>query len=467
MTRRKVQAAVIGAGPGGYVAAIRLGQLGVETVLIEKDKLGGECLNYGCIPSKALISMGNLVHRIQHAERMGITVKGLAVNAEKLQSWKQSVVDRLTKGVGILCKAAGVEVLYGTASFVAPHELEVPTAEGTTTLEVENAIVATGSEPIPLRGFDVDGERVVFAKQALELAPIPKRMTVIGGGITGLEIATMYAKLGTQVVVVELLDQLIPGLALDLVREVERSLKRLGVEYHVETKALGMEVGEDVVTLEVETPEERMRVESDVLLVSVGRRPRTAGLGLEAAGVELDDDGFVRVNKRMRTNVEGIYAIGDVTGIPYLAHKASKEGIVAAEAIAGEASEADWVAMPAAIFTDPEIATVGLSEAEAKEQGHDLLVGKFPFRASGRALTHGEAEGFVKVIGDAESKALLGVEIVGPEASDLISEAALALEMGALVEDVALTVHPHPTLSESVMESAEDALDRAIHIPRR
>ncbi len=467
MTRRKVRAAVIGAGPGGYVAAIRMGQLGVETVLIEKDRLGGECLNYGCIPSKALISMGNLVHRIQHAEQMGVTVKGLNVNPKKLQAWKKSVVDRLTKGVGILCKAAGVEVLYGSAAFLGPHELEVSGGDGTTTLEVENVIIATGSEPIPLKGFEADGERVIYPKQALELAPFPRRMTVIGGGITGLEIGTMFAKLGTKVVVVELLEQLIPGLALDLVREVERSLKRLGVAYHVETKALAVEVGEEGVTLEVETPKERLEVKSDVLMVSVGRRPRTAGLGLEAAGVELDADGFVRVDKRMQTNVDGVFAIGDVVGVPYLAHKASKEGIVAAEAIAGEASEADWRAMPSAIFTDPEIATVGLSEAKAKAEGHELIVGKFPFRALGRALSQGESDGFVKVIGDAATRELLGVEIVGPHASDLISEAALALEMGALVGDVGLTVHPHPTLPEGLMEAAEDALGRAIHIPQR
>lgn len=467
MTRRKVRAAVIGAGPGGYVAAIRLGQLGVETVLIEKDRLGGECLNYGCIPSKALISMGSLVHRIQHAEQMGITVKDIRVNPKKLQAWKQSVVDRLTKGVGILCKAVGVEVLYGTARFLGPHELEVTGEEETTTLEVENVIVATGSEPTPLKGFEPDGERVIYPRQALELEPLPDRMTIIGGGITGLEIGTMYAKLGSQVVVVELLDQLIPGLALDLVREVERSLKRLDVEYHVKTRALAMEVGEDGVTLEIETPKERLEVKSDVLMVSVGRRPRTTGLDLEKAGVEVDEDGFVRVDKRMQTNVRGIYAIGDVIGVPYLAHKASREGMVAAEVIAGEASEADWRAMPSAIFTDPEIATVGLSEAEAKEEGHELIVGKFPFRALGRALSQGEPDGFVKVIGDAGSHELLGVEIVGPHASDLISEAALALEMGAEVGDVELTIHPHPTLPEGLMGAAEDALGRAIHIPRR
>ncbi len=449
------------------MAAIRLGQLGVDTVLVEKDRLGGECLNYGCIPSKALISVGNLVHKVQSAERMGVYVDGLRVDAEKLQTWKQSVIDRLNRGIATLCKAVNVDVLYGSAAFLSPRELEVSSGDDRTILKAENVIIATGSEPIPLKGFDVDGERILYSSHALELQRIPKSMTVIGGGITGLEIGTMYAKLGTRVVVVELLEQLIPGLSLDLVRVIGRSLKRLDVEYHLRTKALSLEVSGDGVILDVETPEKRMKIESELLLISVGRRPRTAGLGLDKAGVQVDSNGFIKVDRSMRTNVDGIYAIGDVIGIPYLAHKASKEGIVAAEAISGLPSEADYRAMPAAIFTDPEIATVGLSEEEAKEKGHEVLVGKFPFQASGRALTHGEADGFVKVVADRSSKEVLGVQIVGPEASDLISEAALAIEMGALVDDIGLTVHPHPTLPESLMEAAENALGKAIHIPRK
>ncbi|MEE9236724.1 MAG: dihydrolipoyl dehydrogenase [Thermoplasmata archaeon] len=464
---RKVEAVVIGAGPGGYVAAIRLGQLGVETVLVEKDSLGGECLNYGCIPSKALISIGNLVHRVHNAERMGIRFKGLTIDAKRLQSWKQSVVRRLTKGIAHLCKAAGVDVLYGSATLTTPHQLDVISDEGKRSLEFESAIIATGSEPIPLRGFEADRERVIFPREALELTRIPKSMTVIGGGITGLEIGTMYAKLGTRVVVVELLEQLLPGISPDIVRVIERSLKRIGVECHVRTKALGMEKRDDGVVLDVETPEEHMKIESELLMVTVGRRPSTGGLGLDKAGVELDSDGFISVDRSMQTSVSGIYAIGDVIGIPYLAHKASKEGIVAAEAIAGLNSEADYRAMPAAIFTDPEIATVGLSEEEAVEQDYDIIVGKFPFSASGRALTYGESDGFVKLIAERSSGEVLGVEMVGPEASELISEAALAIEMGAVAEDIGLTVHPHPTLSESLMEAAEAALGRAIHIPKR
>ncbi len=464
---KKVKAAVIGAGPGGYVAAIRLGQLGVDTVLVERDKLGGECLNYGCIPSKALISVGNLVHSVRNAERMGVRVEGLRVDAERLQSWKQRVVDRLGRGIAGLCKAAGVEVMYGEATFTSPHQLVVSSKEGKAKVEAENVIIATGSEPMPLKGFEVDGERIVFPKHALELSRVPRSLTVIGGGITGLEIGTMYAKLGTKVVVVELLEQLIPGMPMDLIRVLEKSLRRLGVDFHVRTKALGLEKVKGGVVLEVQTPKKRMKIRSDLLLISVGRRPRTRGLALDKVGVKMDSGGFVKVDRSMRTNIAGIYAIGDLIGMPYLAHKASKEGIVAAEAIAGLPSEADYRAMPAAIFTDPEIATVGLSEKEAENEGHDVMVGKFPFRASGRALTQGEAEGFVKVIADRSSREVLGVHIVGPDASDLISEAALAIEMGAVVDDIGLTVHPHPTLPETLMEAAEQALGRAIHVPKR
>lgn len=464
---RKVKAVVIGAGPGGYVAAIRLGQLEVETVLVERDRLGGECLNYGCIPSKALIHAGNLVQRAQHSEKLGITVKDVDVDVEKLQAWKQGVVDRLTSGVGTLCKAAGVEILDGDARFEGPNRLAVETEEGVEELEFDACIVATGSEPIPLKGFEWDGERVIYAKEALEFNPIPGSMTVIGGGITGMEIAMMYAKFGTKIVVVELLDQLLPGTPSDLVRHVTRNARKLDIEIHLESKALGMEVTDEGVALAVETPDGEKTFESDVLMVSVGRRPRIEGLQLEKAGVETDDRGFLTVDERMETNVDGIYAIGDVCGEPFLAHKASQEGVVAAEGIAGMATVADYRALPAAIFTDPEIATVGLSEAEAAEQGIDVSVGKFPFSALGRALTTAAAEGFVKIIAEEESGLVIGAEIVGPDASDLISELALAIEMGAVAEDVALTIHPHPTLPEGVKEAAEDVDGRSIHLPKR
>ncbi len=464
---RKVKTVVIGAGPGGYVAAIRLGQLGVETLLVERDRLGGECLNYGCIPSKALISVGHLVHKVQEAERMGIRIKGLEIDVKKLQTWKQGVVDRLVKGVETLTQAAGAEVLYGEATFESRSRLKIRSKDAEEWVEPQNAVIATGSEAIPLKGLEWDGKQVLFAREALELPKLPATMTVIGGGITGLEVGMMYAKLGTKVVVVELLDQLLPGISKDLVKVIERSLKRLGVPFHLKSRATRLKKTKEGLTLEVETPKGQETLESEVLLISAGRRPRLGGLALEKTGVKQDEAGFIQVNKRMETNVPGIYAIGDVIGTPFLAHKASKEGFVAAEVIAGLPSEADYRAMPAAIFTDPEIATVGLSEDDAKAEGIPTQVGKFPFLASGRALTTGEANGFVKVIAEEDTGLVLGVEIVGPNASDMISEAALAIEMGAVAEDIALTVHPHPTLPESLMEAAEDVEGRAIHLPKK
>ncbi|MFQ5552122.1 MAG: dihydrolipoyl dehydrogenase [Thermoplasmata archaeon] len=464
---RKVKAVVIGAGPGGYVAAIRLGQLGVDTLLIERDRLGGECLNYGCIPSKALISVGSLVHKVQQAERMGVKIKGLELDVKKLQTWKQGVVDRLVKGVETLTKAAGVEVLYGEATFDSRSRLKIASKDAEEWVEPKNVIIATGSEPTPLKGFDWDGKQVLYAKEALELPKLPASMTVIGGGITGLEVGMMYARLGTKVVVVELLDQLLLGVSKDIVKVIERSLKRLKASFHLKSKATKLTKRKEGVTLEVETPNGKKTLESEVLLISAGRRPRLGGLAIKKTGVKQDENGFIQVNNRMETNVRGIYAIGDVVGVPFLAHKASKEGIVAAEVIAGLPSEADYRAMPAAIFTDPEIATVGLSEEDAKVEGIPTQVGRFPFSASGRALTTGEATGFVRVIAEEDTGLVLGVEIVGPDASDLISEAALAIEMGAVAEDIALTVHPHPTLPESLMEAAEDVEGRAIHLPNK
>ncbi|MEE9593390.1 MAG: dihydrolipoyl dehydrogenase [Thermoplasmata archaeon] len=462
-----MKAVVIGAGPGGYVAAIRLGQLGIETLLIERDRLGGECLNYGCIPSKALISVASLVRNVQQAERMGVNIKGLEVDVKKLQAWKQGVVDRLVKGVERLTAAVGVEVIYGEATFESRARLKITSKDAEEWVEPRNVIIATGSEAIPLKGLDWDGKQVLFAKEALELAKVPASMTVIGGGITGLEVGMMYAKLGTKVVVVELLEQLLPGVSKDLVKVIERSMKRLGIAFHLKSEATKLKKTKDGLTLEVETPKGKESLESEVLLISAGRRPRLGGLAVKKTGVKQDEAGFIQVNKRMETSVRGIYAIGDVIGVPFLAHKASKEGMVAAEAIAGLPSEADYRAMPAAIFTDPEIATVGLSESDAKADGIPIQVGKFPFLASGRALTTGDANGFVKIIAEEETGLVLGVEIVGPDASDLISEAALAIEMGAVAEDIALTIHPHPTLPESLREAAEDVEGRAIHLPKK
>ncbi len=463
---RAVQALVIGAGPGGYVAAIRLGQLGVETVLVDRDKLGGVCLNYGCIPSKALINAANLVHKVRHSEERGITAT-VEVDFARMQAWRDGVVQKLVNGIAFLCQKNGVEVLKGEAKFRSPTEVEVTTAKGADVFEPEAVIVATGGRPIELKGLEFDHEVVVDSWDMLDRREVPERLLIVGGGITGLEIGTLYAKLGSRVVVVELLEQLIPGLDLDLVRVLEKSLKRLGFEIHVESKVTGLERTEAGAVVTFETPGGVETREADAVFVTVGRRPNVENLGLEAAGVTLDEQGFVKVDESLRTSASHIYAIGDCIGIPYLAHRSSKEGILAAEQIAGMDRSVDWRAMPAAIFTDPEIATVGMSEDEAKAAGRSVKAGKFPFAALGRALTADETEGFVKVVMDADTEEVLGVRIVGPEASDLISEAALALEMGATAEDLALTVHPHPTLPEALMEAAEVALGKAIHVVNR
>ena len=460
MTQR-TEAAVIGSGPGGYVAAIRLGQLGKETVLIEKESLGGVCLNIGCIPSKALIRVAKLKQRIEAAKQIGLEVTGVNVDFGKVQAWKQTVVDRLVSGVEYLLKGNNVQVMKGMAKFRTAHELEIVTPAGTEIVEAKNIVIATGSRYFDLPTFKFNGTTIISSTEALSLQQVPKKLAIIGGGVTGLEMGTMYTQLGCKVTIIEMLDQLLPGTDIDLVRIVERSLRKLGVEYHVKSKANEFRDGRVYATLE---DGKEGIFEAEKVLVTVGRRPNTDGIGLENTGMQIDSHGFIQVNKKMQTNIAGLYAIGDVVGPPMLAHKASKEGIVAAEVIGGMNSEADFHAIPGVIFTDPEIATVGLTESQAREKGYDPIVGKFPFSVLGRALLAGETEGFAKIVADKATKLVLGVHIVGSEASDMISEAVLAIEMGATLEDIGLTVHPHPTLPESVMEAAEAADGKAIHI---
>jgi dihydrolipoamide dehydrogenase len=395
---------------------------------------------------------------------MGISVDGRKIDFARTQAWKGTVVGKLTGGVEKLLGANGAETMAGTATFVGPNALKVTGPEGEVEIAFDNAVIATGSVPFFLKGFEPDGQVVVGSRQALDFEQIPERLLVIGGGYIGLELGIAYAKLGTQVRVIEMMDTLLPGSPKDLSRMVARRCKQIGIEVHLNTPAKSLERSGSKAVLTATGPkEEELTFEADRVLVTIGRKPNTSDLGLEAAGLATDRRGFLEVDAQRRTAVPGIFAIGDVAGEPMLAHKASKEGIVAAEVIAGEAAAYDHRAVPAVIFTDPEIAYVGLSEEEAKEQGHEVKVGRFNFAASGRALAIDEAEGFVKVIGDAATGVLLGVQIVGPEASDLISEACLALEMGALVEDVGFTMHPHPTLSEALMEAAEAALGRAVH----
>ena len=459
----KAEAVVIGGGPGGYVAAIRLGQLGKEPVLVEKENLGGVCLNIGCIPSKALIRVAKLKNRVEAAKQIGLEITIMEVDMAKVQSWKESIVNRLVSGVEYLCKSNHVRIIKGEARFNGPNSIEVKSSAGTETIETKNTIIATGTRPVDIPGFKFDGTNVITTTEMLALRQIPKNLVVVGAGVSGLEMATMYAQLGSKVTVIELLDQLLPGVVMDteIIRVVERAFRKLGIEYHVKSRAKEYREGKVYATLE---DGKEFAFPCDKVLVSVGRRPNSDQLGLEKTGVKTDQHGWIQVDKKLQTNVLGIYAIGDVVGPPLFAHKASKDGVVAAEVIAGMNSEADYRGIAWAIFTDPEIASVGLTEGQAKERGYDLVVGKFPFTALGRAMLAGETEGFVKIVADKESELILGVHVIGPEASDIISEAALAVEMGATLEDVGLTIHPHPTLPEAIMEAAEAAKGKAIHI---
>jgi dihydrolipoamide dehydrogenase len=466
MANTTYEAIVIGGGPGGYPAAIRLAQLGVKTLCVEKESLGGVCLNWGCIPSKALIAAATLAQKVKGAEFMGIVAPDAYVDVAKMQVWKNGIVKKLTGGVKSLIKGNGGEIVLGTARITGSKSVEVTDADGakTTYTATKGIVVATGASVIHIPGFDVDGETVITAKEAVSLEAAPKHMVVIGGGVIGLELGMVYMKLGTKVTVVELMDQLLPGTDPDLVRVVQKHLKQGGATVLTEAKAKGCKVSGGKAVVTVEHGGTTRDIEADKVLVAVGFRPNSKGLGLEELGVQLDPRGHIVVDDHLRTSVRSIFAVGDVMGAPYLAHKATHQGEVVAEVIAGKSAAVDYRAMPAAIFTDPEIATVGLTETEAKKQGKKYRLGKFPFAALGRAMAMGETDGFIKVLIDESDHQLLGVGMVGPEASNLISEASLALEMGAFGEDVALTVHPHPTLGEGVMEAFKHALGEAVHI---
>lgn len=465
METLKTQALVIGAGPGGYPCAIRLGQLGVGTLVVERDKPGGVCLNVGCIPSKALIGAAKLLDKMRHGDEMGLLCDSPRVDMDRLIGWKEELVGKLTSGVRQLLKANHAEYRTGEASFVSPREVEVRDARGAVRIQAEHVVIATGSRPVEIPGFRVDEKRILSSTGALALRAVPARLVVIGGGYIGLELGMMFAKLGSKVAVVEATPALLPGTDPELVQVVARKMKQLGIEVHLEAKAVSDD-GQGAATIQ---PKQggTLRLDADKVLVTVGRRPNSEGLGLEKIGVRVDPKGFVVVDERLRTSVPGVYAIGDVAGQPMLAHKASKEGEVCAEVIAGKAAAMDVRAIPAVIFTDPEIATCGLSEPEAVAKKVAIKVGRFPLAALGRALSLREPEGFVKIVLDAETRQVLGIHIVGANASDLISEAALALEMGAMAEDIALTIHPHPTLPEGIMEAAKAALGEAIHIVNR
>jgi dihydrolipoamide dehydrogenase len=461
---------VVGGGPGGYVAAIRAGQLGLDVTLVEADAYGGTCLNDGCIPSKALVHATDVAHDASSAEHMGVHAEP-AVDVQGMVEWKDGVVDQLTGGVEKLCKANGVNLVEGRAEFTDENTARVAhggEGQGSESIEFEHAIVATGSRPIELPGFEFDGERILSSTHLLDLREVPESVLVVGGGYIGMELSTVLAKLGTDVTVVEMLDDVLPGYEDDVTRVVRDRAEELGVDFHFGEAASGWdEAGSDVVVTTETEDGETSEYAAEKVLVAVGRQPVTDTANVEAVGLEPNDQGVIETDEQARTAVEHVFAAGDVAGEPMLAHKAYREGEVAAEVIAGEPAALDHQAVPAAVFTDPEIGTVGLTEAEAEAEGFDPVVGQMPLRASGRALTLDDPDGFVRIVGDEETGFVLGAQVVGPDASETIAEVGLAVEMGARLEDVAATIHTHPTISEAVGEAAANALGKATHTLNR
>lgn len=454
---------VIGSGPGGYVAAIRAAQTGQKVVVVEKENIGGVCLNVGCIPSKALISVGHRFEQAQHADDMGITATDVKIDFSKAQAFKDGVVKKLTSGVSGLLKGNNIEVVMGEAYFVDANTVRVMDETSAQTYTFKNVIIATGSRPVEIPTFKYT-KRVINSTGALSLPEIPKNLVVIGGGYIGTELGSAFVNLGSNVTIIEGGDDILAGFEKQMTSIVKKGLKKKGVEIVVKASAKGVEETENGVVVTYEVGGEEKKVEADYVLVTVGRRPNTDEMGLEELGIKFAERGLLEVDKQCRTSIPNIYAIGDIVAGPQLAHKASYEGKIAAEAIAGQTSVVDYLAIPAVCFTDPEMATVGLNEAEAKEQGYEVVAGKFPFGANGRALALNATEGFVKLVSRKEDGLLLGAQIVGQGASDMIAELGLAVEAGMTVEDIAMTIHAHPTLGEIAMEAAEVVMGHPIHI---
>ncbi|MCL1630978.1 dihydrolipoyl dehydrogenase [Sporolactobacillus sp. CPB3-1] len=461
----EVDTVVIGAGPGGYVAAIRAAQLGQKVIVIEKEHVGGVCLNVGCIPSKALISASHRFEQMAHSEDFGIKAENISIDFQKVQDWKGQVIDRLTGGVKGLFKAHGIECVEGEALFVDSDVVRVNHGYESSRYKFNHCIVATGSSPIEIPGFKWS-DHVLSSTGALALKEIPEKLVVIGGGYIGIELSSAYAGFGTEVVILEGTSSILPAFEKRLIAPVKKKLKAKGVTIYTEALAKSVEETANGVSVTAEVKGKQQVFDADYVMVTVGRRPNTKEIGLDLAGVEVTERGLIKVDKQGRTSNEKIYAIGDIVAGLALAHKASYEGKIAAEAISGEASEVDYRAMPAVVFSDPEIASVGLSEAEATKEGFEVKTGQFPFAANGRALSLGESDGFLKMVARASDGLVLGAQIVGANASDLIAEFGLAIEAGMTVEDIALTIHAHPTLGEVAMEAAEAVLGHPIHIAK-
>jgi dihydrolipoamide dehydrogenase len=455
---------VIGSGPGGYVCAIRAAQLGLRVACVEKRAtLGGTCLNIGCIPSKALLqSSENYDEVTRHYAEHGILVDGVKLDLAKMHARKADVVSANVKGVEFLFKKNKVTWLKGTGRIVAPGRVAVDGTE----YETKHIVIATGSDSMPLAGVEVDERNIVTSTGALELETVPGHLVVIGGGVIGLELGSVWRRLGSQVTVIEFLDRLIPGNDSEIAKQFERILTKQGIKFRLSSKVTAAKVGNDGVTLTVEPakggPEEHVR--ADVVLLAIGRRPYTEGLGLAEAGVETDERGRVRTDGHFATNVPGIHAIGDVIAGPMLAHKAEDEGVAVAEIIAGQAGHVNYDAIPGVVYTWPEVAGVGRTEDQLKASGVAYTVGKFPFTANGRARAMGSTDGFVKILADKQTDRILGCHIIGPDAGTLIAELVMAIEFGASAEDVGRLCHAHPSLNEAVKEAALAANGRAIHI---
>jgi dihydrolipoamide dehydrogenase len=455
---------IIGAGPGGYVAAIRAAQLGQKVTIVEKEYVGGVCLNVGCIPSKAIIAAGHRYETAKHSEAFGITAENVKVDFSKVQEWKAGIVKKLTGGVAGLLKGNKVDVVYGEAFFVDANSLRVMTEHASQTYTFKNAIIATGSRPIELPTFKYS-KRVLDSTGALNLQEVPEKIVVIGGGVIGIELGGAYANFGTQVTILEGADEILSvGFEKQMSALVKRSLKKKGAEIITKALAKGVEETEDGVVVTYEAKGEEKKIEADYVFVMVGRRPNTDEMGIEQAGVKMSERGMIEIDKQCRTNISNIYAIGDIVAGPQLAHKASYEGKIAAEAISGQPAEIDYLGIPAVVFSDPELATVGYTESQAKEEGIEITAAKFPYAGNGRALSLDSADGFVKLITRKEDKLVIGAQIAGASASDMIAELGLAIEAGMTAEDIALTIHAHPTLGEITMEAAEVALGTPIHV---
>jgi dihydrolipoamide dehydrogenase len=468
---------VLGAGPGGYTAAFRAADLGKKVVLIERHPtLGGVCLNVGCIPSKALLHIAKVITDGEEAARQGIEFGKPGIELEKLRRWKESVVSKLTKGLAVLAKQRKVTVVEGKGRFSSPHMIEVETTNGSRTVSFDHCIIAAGSSAARIPGFPYENPRLMDSTGALKLEDIPKRMLVIGGGIIGLEMATVYDALGSRVSVVELMDQLIPGADPDLVKPLHRRIQKRYEGIHLKTRVTRIEASENGLKVTFESVTDAPAPEPQVydrILLAVGRKPNGRDLGAEKAGVHVDERGFIEVDKQLRTNVPHIFAIGDICGEPMLAHKASHEGKLAAEIIAGgekaQSARFDARAIPSVAYTDPEIAWMGLTETEANKQGMEFEKAVFPWAASGRAIAMAREEGMTKLLLDKKTRRILGAGIVGVNAGELIAETVLGLEMGADMEDIGLTIHPHPTLSETVFFAAEiaDGTITDLYMPKK